>query len=109
MGMANVAASTPSGRIQIAGRYSMAAANTSFIPTAIIRSKEIGPGPKLVYSQLLAYAATNEPATNNRLAADLAVSPRSVRNYIAALKAAGLVQVRLHAGKPRSFTLAPPH
>lgn len=109
MGMANLAPSRASGHIQIIGRYSHTAANASFIPTTIIRNKEIGPGPKLVYSRLLAYAAANEPATNNQLAADLAVSPRSVRNYIAALKAAGLVEVRLHPGKPRSFTLAAAH
>ena len=73
---------------------------------AIIANKELGPGPKLVYSMLLSYAAANEAATNNRLAADLAVSPRSVRNYIAALKDAGLVEVQHHPGKPRSFKLA---
>jgi hypothetical protein len=104
--MANVAAPLESGRIQLIGRYTPTPGNTSFIPTSIIGNKEIGPGPKLVYSRLLSYAAANEPATNNRLAADLAVSPRSVRNYISALKAAGLVEVRHHPGKPRSFRLA---
>ncbi len=67
--------------------------------------KQIGPGAKLVYSTLLTYASTRETATNNRLAADLAVSPRSIRNYIAALKSAGLVKVRLCAGKPSSYQL----
>jgi hypothetical protein len=104
--MANVAPPIESGRIQLIGKFSTAAANTTFIPTAIIGNKNIGPGPKLVYSRLLTYAATNEPATNNRLAADLAVSPRSIRNYISALKAVGLIQVRHHPGKPRSFKLA---
>lgn len=80
--------------------------SASFLPTSVIARKEIGPGPKLVYSRLLTYAANKEPATNNQLAADLAVSPRSIRNYISALKAVGLVQVQLHPGKPRSFTLA---
>jgi predicted ArsR family transcriptional regulator len=80
-------------------------ADTTVIPTTIIASREVRPGPKLVYARLLACAATNVPATNNRLAADLAISPRSVRNYIAALKAAGLVEVQLHPGKPRSFRL----
>ena len=63
------------------------------------------PLTKLVYSKLLNYASTNDTATNNRLAADLAVSPRSVRNYIAALKSARLVEVRLHPGKPSSYKL----
>jgi DNA-binding transcriptional ArsR family regulator len=104
--MANVAAAVGSGRIQLIGRFSPSPGNTTFIPTAIIGNKNIGPGSKLVYSRLLAYAATNEAATNNRLAADLAVSPRSIRNYIAALKGAGLVEVRHYPGKPRTFKLA---
>jgi hypothetical protein len=107
--MANLAAPAASGRIQVMGRYSPPTATTSFIPAGIIANKKISPGPKLVYSRLLAYAAMNEPATNNRLAADLAVSPRSARNYIAALKAARLVEVLHHPGKPRSFKLAVAH
>jgi len=59
-----------------------------------------------VYSALLTYALRKETATNNRLADDLAVSPRSVRNYITALKSAGLIKVRSHPGKPNSYTLA---
>jgi predicted HTH transcriptional regulator len=104
--MANVAAAVGSGRIQLIGRFSTSPENTTFIPTAIIGNKDIGPGPKLVYSKLLAYAATNEAATNNRLAADLGISPRSIRNYLSALKAARLVEVEHHPGKPRSFKLA---
>jgi len=103
--MANIAAAVASGHIQLIGAYSTARANTSFVPKAIIASKTIGPGPKLVYSKLLTYALKNESATNGRLAADLAVSPRSVRNYVAALKSAGLIKVRLHPGKPSSYTL----
>ena len=102
--MATLATPVASGRIQVMGRLSTPT-NTSFIPAGIIANKKIGPGPKLVYSRLLAYAAMNEPATNNRLAADLVVSPRSIRNYLTALKAAGLVEVLLHPGKPRSFKL----
>jgi len=104
--MANIAAPLPSGRIHLIGRYSAARANTSFVPAAIIANKKIGPGPKLVYSKLLTYALHKESATNNRLAADLAVSPRSIRNYVAALKLAGLIKVRSHPGKPNSYTLA---
>jgi hypothetical protein len=104
--MANVAVASVPSAIGALSRYSALAPDASVIPTSIIGNREIGPGPKLVYSRLLTYAATNEPATNKRLAADLAVSPRSIRNYIAALKAAGLVEVHLHPGKPRSFQLA---
>src|SRR5262245_47933747 len=106
--MANLAVHTESGRIHVVGRYFTPTATTSFLPAGIIGNKKIGPGPKLVYSRLLAYASMDEPATNNRLAADLAVSPRSVRNYIAALKAAGLVEVLLHPGKASSFKLTTP-
>ena len=104
--MANIATPIAAGQIKLARTYSTARANTSFVPTAIIASTTIGPGPKLVYSKLLTYAVTNEAATNNRLATDLAVSPRSVRNYITALKSAGLIRVRSHPGKPNSYTLS---
>ena len=104
--MANIAAALPSGHIQVIGTYSTARANTSFVPTAIIGNKKIGPGPKLVYSKLLTYALRKEIPTNNRLAADLAISPRSVRNYIGALKSTGLIKVRSHPGKPNSYSLA---
>jgi hypothetical protein len=80
-------------------------AHASVVPLAISVNKKIGPGAKLVYSKLLTYAATSEIATNNRLAADLGVCPRSVRNYVSALKAAGLVRVRRQPGKPSSYTL----
>jgi predicted HTH transcriptional regulator len=104
--MANLAAPVGAGRIQLIGRFSNADENTTFIPDAIIANKDLSPGPKLVYSRLLSYAAANVAATNKRLASDLAVSPRSIRNYITALKAAGLVEAQHHPGKPRSFMLA---
>ena len=103
--MANIAPGMMSGHIQLLGAYSTARANTSFVPTAVIANRKIGPGPKLVYSALLTYAVRKESATNNQLAADLAVSPRSIRNYITALKFAGLIKVRLHPGKPNSYAL----
>jgi len=105
--MANIAPVATSGRIQLVGTYHPARGNASFVPSAIIANGRIGPGPKLVYSALLTYALRKETATNNRLAALLAVSPRSIRNYIAALKSARLIKVHLHPGKPNSYTLAP--
>jgi hypothetical protein len=104
--MAKFAPDLASGHIQLIGTYSAARTNASFVPTTIIANKRIGPGPKLVYSKLLTYGLNREMATNNRLAADLAISPRSVRNYIAALKTAGLIKVRSHPGKPNSYALA---
>jgi hypothetical protein len=64
--MANLASPVGAGRIQLIGRFSNTSDNTTFIPDAIIANKEIGPGPKLVYSRLLSYAAANE-AVNRRL------------------------------------------
>ena len=105
--MANLASSLASARNQLIARFAPSVANSSFIPTTVISNKDIGPGPKLVYSRLLAYASVNESPTNDTLAADLAISPRSVRNYIAALKAAGLLEVHLRGGKFRTFRLTP--
>jgi hypothetical protein len=93
-----------SGRIEVAGRYPRSA-QSSLLPLAIIANKEIGPGAKLLYSKLLDYAQRGETATNNRLAPDLSVSPRSVRNYMAELKSARLVEVHRHPGKPNSYRL----
>jgi len=96
--MANIAVVAPTRRLH-------SARDSSRIPLAIITNKNIGPGAKLVYSKLLTYAATNVTATNKKLAIDLAVCPRSIRNYISALKSAGLVKVRLRPGKASSYEL----
>ena len=104
--MANLAAGIASGRIEFANSHRILI-DASLIPTTIIQNRAIGPGAKLAYSKLIEYARGREVATNNRLAADLVVSPRSVRNYIASLRAAGLVQVRRHPGKPNSYRLTP--
>ena len=93
-----------SGRAQLSPLHP-AEPDVSLIPVAIIANKEIGPGAKLVYSKLWNYAWANETATNNRLATDLGVSPRSIRNYVTALKTAGLVRVQLQPGRPSSYTL----
>ena len=106
--MANIAAGIVSGRIGLASSH-RAFADASLIPAAVIQNTTIGPGAKLAYSKLIEYARGREVATNNRLAADLVVSPRSVRNYIAALRAAGLVHVRRHPGKPNSYRLTLAH
>jgi hypothetical protein len=102
--MANFAGVGTSGQTQFIGSF-VPHHNASLVPATVVASSRIGPGPKLVYSKLLTYAVTQEVATNKRLAADLAISPRSVRNYITALKAAGLIAVRTHPGKPNSYAL----
>ena len=93
------------GEIHIVGTYPAERANASLVPTTIIRNRKIGPGAKLVYSKLLSYARNNETATTKRIADDIAASPRSVRNYMTALKSAGLIRVHLQPGKPSSYTL----
>lgn len=103
-GMANIAVATSPRRMQLgAGRA--VGSDASLIPLAIFANDKIGPGAKLAYSKLLSYAAIKDTATNRRLAEDLAVSPRSVRNYISELKSAGLIKVRLHPGKPSTYQL----
>lgn len=102
--MANIAAGIASGRIELTGLRRVLA-DVSLIPVAVIQHPAIGPGAKLAYSKLIEYARGREVPTNNRLAADLVVSPRSVRNYMAELRAAGLVQVGRHPGKPNSYRL----
>jgi hypothetical protein len=104
-GMANIASAQVSGEIRIVGTHPIERTNASLVPTTIIRNPKIGPGAKLVYSKLLSYARNNEIATTKRIAGDIAASPRSVRNYIAALKSAGLIRIHLQPGKPSSYTL----
>lgn len=105
--MANFAGVGTSGRIQFLGTF-IPHQNASLVPATVVASSRIGPGPKLVYSKLLTYAVTKQTATNKRLAVDLAVSPRSIGNYIAALKRAGLITVRFHPGKPNSYAFVHP-
>ncbi len=102
--MANIAVATPPARMELRAARAVST-DASLIPLVIFASDKIGPGAKLAYSKLLTYAASNETATNNRLAADLAVSPRSIRNYMAELKSAGLIKVRFNPGKPSSYQL----
>lgn len=101
--MANVAAP---GRIEVIGSSAIARASATFIPPEIIAHQDIASGAKLVYSKLLHYARAGPAPTHKRLAAELGVSPRSIRNYLGELKAAGLLQVRTHAGKPNSYRLS---
>ncbi len=105
LGMANIAVAT-SPRRMLPGAARAPDSDASLIPLAIFTNDKIGPGAKLAFSKLLSYVATNDTATNKQLAADLAVSPRSIRNYISELKSAGLIKVRLHPGKPSSYQLA---
>jgi len=59
-----------------------------------------------VYSKLLNYAWVNVAASNKRLATDLGMSTRGVRNYVAELRAAHLVDVQTRAGKPNFYTVS---
>jgi hypothetical protein len=105
--MAKVADVFPAAKFErsLALHDGLEASDLLWMPTTIVAHTKLTPGAKLTYSKLIEYARGREVATNNRLAADLVVSPRSVRNYIAALRAAGLVEVRRHPGKPNSYRL----
>ena len=102
MRMANVAAP---GQIQIVGS-AIPRSRATLIPRPIIAHPEISPGAKLVYSKLLEYGRGTDNPTHNRIAAELGVSPRSVRNYINDLKDVGLIEVRAHAGKTNSYRVS---
>lgn len=66
------------------------------IPNAILRFPGISPGAKLLYVLLLSYAWNKGSCFpgQDRVADDLGVSDRSVRNYITELESAGLLRIK---------------
>ena len=97
--MAN-GATLDAGQIILKGRTRFGAADSTLIPIAILHHQSLSPRAKLVYSKLLNYAWASAAASNKRLATDLAMSTRGVRNYVAELRAAQLVDVQTRPGKP---------
>jgi len=106
--MANSAAvdAYPAGKITIQGPARLDRANSTPIPIAILHHPALSAGAKLVYSKFLNYAWASATASNKRLAADLGMSTRGIRNYVAELKAAQLVRVQTQPGKPNSYTVS---
>ena len=94
------------GKIIIEGAAHLDRANSTLIPIAILHHQSLSPGAKLVYSKLLNYAWTSAAASNKRLATDLAMSTRGVRNYVAELRAAQFVDVQTRPGKPNFYTVS---
>lgn len=66
------------------------------VPNALLRSSKLSPAAKLTYAMLLSYAWQNDfcfPG-QERLAADIGVSDRSVRTYLKELEAKGLLKIK---------------
>lgn len=96
----------PAGKIVINGRAHFGQLNSTLIPIAILHHQKLSPGAKLVYSKLLNYGWAGAPANTKRLASDLGISPRSVRNYVAELRSARLLEVQTHPGKASLYTVS---
>ena len=66
------------------------------VPNAILRSAMLTPAAKMTYAMLLSYAWDNDfcfPG-QERLAADIGVSDRSVRSYLKELETKGLLSIK---------------
>jgi len=78
------------------------------IPNIILESKDLTGNAKLCYTMLLRYAWQNDfcfPG-QDKLAGDMGVTSRSVRNYLAELKEKGFVSVRRRGlGKTNIYTV----
>lgn len=67
----------------------------AFIPEWLMRSSAVSSGAKLTYARLCRYAGKDGAFANPRLeelAEEIAVSKRSVQNYLAELEEAGLIE-----------------
>jgi biotin operon repressor len=97
------------------------AAGFTQIPNLVLRRADLQPGAKLTYMVLLSYAWQQDHAYpgQDRLAADMGVSERSVITYLKQLQETGLVTIRrrglgltnvyvLHRLTPRSEKSALP-
>ena len=106
--MANAATlrTYPAGTIAINGPAQLDRAQSTLIPLAILHHKTISSGAKLVYSKLLNYAWVGGAGNHKRLAADLGLSPRAVRNHVDELRKARLLRVQTRPGKPNVYTVS---
>ena len=97
------------------------AAGFTQIPNLVLRRSDLQPGAKLTYMVLLSYAWQEDHAYpgQDRLAADMGVSERSVITYLKQLQETGLITIRrrglgmtnvyvLHRLTPRSEKSASP-
>lgn len=78
------------------------------VPNFILESKEISVGAKLTYAMLLKYARELDACFpgQDRLAADMGCSRRSVVRYISELAAVGLIVItRRGQGRPNIYTI----
>ena len=72
------------------------AAGFTQIPNLVLRRADLSPGAKLTYMVLLSYAWQEDHAYpgQDRLAADMGVSERSVITYLKQLQESGLITIR---------------
>lgn len=76
------------------------------VPNFILESKEISVGAKLTYAMLLKYAREMNECFpgQDRLAADMGVTDRSVRTWLKELEAASLVEIKRRGqGRPNLY------
>ena len=68
----------------------------TMVPNFVLLSAEISPGAKLCFAMLLRYAWQNDYCFpgQERLAADMGVSDRSVRTYLNELEAKKLISIK---------------
>lgn len=78
------------------------------VPNVILDHKDLAPGAKLVYAMLLKYAWNNGfcfPG-QERLAADMGVTDRSVRTHLQELQEKGYVRIKRQGqGRPNLYEL----
>jgi hypothetical protein len=72
------------------------AAGFTQIPNLVLRRSDLQPGAKLTYMVLLSYAWQKDHAYpgQDRLAADMGVTERSIRTYLKELQESGLITIR---------------
>lgn len=78
------------------------------VPNHILKSKELTVGEKLTFAMFLSYAWNNDLCYpgQEKLAADLGVTERSVRTYIQGLQRKGFLLVKRRGlGKTNLYTL----
>lgn len=78
------------------------------VPNFILETKKVSVGAKLVYAMLLKYARELQECFpgQQRLAADIGSSERSVRRWLQDLEAVGLIDIKRRGqGKPNLYTV----
>ena len=94
--------------IRLVGGDALTQRGFTQVPNAILKAKDVSPGAKLAYTMLLSYAWHNNLCYpgQERLAEDMGVTDRSVRNYLKELEKNKYLTVRqLGQGKTNTYDL----